>query len=71
VLTAGEARQLHDSIESGTLIALWVRALIAVIGYNFARVMRFAFKAGVGSLPQRFWEFGLPRLGEILYTIGL
>jgi site-specific recombinase XerD len=38
VLTATEARQLFDSIESDTLIGLRDRALIAVMVYSFARV---------------------------------
>jgi integrase/recombinase XerD len=38
VLTAAEARQLLDSIETDTLIGLRDRALIAVMCYSFARV---------------------------------
>jgi site-specific recombinase XerD len=38
VLTAGEARQLLDSIETDTLIGLRDRALIALMCYSFARV---------------------------------
>jgi integrase/recombinase XerD len=38
VLTAAEARQLLDSIDTGSLIGLRDRALIAVIVYSFARV---------------------------------
>ena len=38
VLTAGEARQLLDSIDTGSLIGLRDRALIAVMVYSFARV---------------------------------
>jgi site-specific recombinase XerD len=38
VLTAGEARQLLDSIETNTLIGLRDRALIALMCYSFARV---------------------------------
>jgi site-specific recombinase XerD len=38
VLTAEEARQLLDSIDTGTLIGLRDRALIAVMVYSFARV---------------------------------
>lgn len=38
VLTAEEARHLLDSIETGTLIGLRDRALIAVMVYSFARV---------------------------------
>lgn len=38
VLTAEEARQLFDSIETDTLIGLRDRALIAVMVYSFARV---------------------------------
>jgi integrase/recombinase XerD len=38
VLTAGEARQLLDSIETDTLIGLRDRAMIALMCYSFARV---------------------------------
>jgi site-specific recombinase XerC len=38
VLTAAEARTLLDSIDTGTLIGLRDRALIAVMVYSFARV---------------------------------
>lgn len=38
VLTAEEARQLLDGIDTGTLIGLRDRALIAVMVYSFARV---------------------------------
>jgi integrase len=38
VLTAGEARQLLDSIDTSTLIGLRDRALIALMCYSFARV---------------------------------
>jgi integrase/recombinase XerD len=38
VLTAAEARQLLDSIETDTLIGLRDRALIALMCYSFARV---------------------------------
>jgi integrase len=38
VLTAIEARQLLDSIETGTLIGLRDRAMIALMCYNLARV---------------------------------
>lgn len=38
VLSAAEARQLHDSIESDTLIGLRDRALIGLMVYSFARV---------------------------------
>jgi integrase len=38
VLTAEEARLLLDSIDTGTLIGLRYRALIAVMTYTFARV---------------------------------
>ena len=38
VLTAGEARQLLDSIDTASLIGLRDRALIAVMVYSFARV---------------------------------
>ena len=38
VLTAGEARQLLDSIDTDSLIGLRDRALIAVMDYSFARV---------------------------------
>lgn len=38
VLSATEARQLLDSIETGTLIGLRDRALIAAMCYSFARV---------------------------------
>lgn len=38
VLTAAEARQLIDSIDTGSLIGLRDRALIAVMVYSFARV---------------------------------
>ena len=38
MLTADEARQLLDSIDTGTLIGMRDRALIGVMGYSFARV---------------------------------
>lgn len=38
VLTAAEARQLLDSIDTSTLVGLRDRALIAVMCYSFARV---------------------------------
>lgn len=38
VLSAGEMRVLFDSIETDTLIGLRDRALIALMGYTFARV---------------------------------
>src|SRR5205085_5395287 len=38
VLTAAEARQLLDSIETNTLIGLRDRALIGLMCYSFARV---------------------------------
>ena len=38
VLSAPEARQLLDSIESSTLIGLRDRALIGLMVYSFARV---------------------------------
>src|SRR5690242_15953557 len=38
VLTADEARQLLDSIDTTTLIGLRDRALIGVMVYSFARV---------------------------------
>jgi site-specific recombinase XerD len=38
VLTAAETRQLLDSIETDTVIGLRDRALIATMGYSFARI---------------------------------
>ncbi len=53
VLTAAEARQLLDSIDTSTLIGLRDRALIGVMCYSFARV-----SAVVGMNVEDFYQQG-------------
>jgi integrase/recombinase XerD len=53
VLTAAEARQLLDSIETHTLIGLRDRALIAMMCYSFARV-----SASVGMNVEDYYQQG-------------
>jgi integrase/recombinase XerD len=50
VLSAEEARQLLDSIESDTLIGLRDRVLIGVMVYSFARVSATVTNARRGLL---------------------
>jgi site-specific recombinase XerD len=53
VLSAAEARQLLDSIESNTLIGLRNRALIGMMVYSFARVgATVTMKGGAVSASQ-------------------
>lgn len=53
VLTAEEARQLLDSIDTSTLVGLRDRALIAVMVYSFARV-----SAVIGMRVQDYFQNG-------------
>jgi integrase/recombinase XerD len=53
VLTAEEARQLLDSIDTSTLVGLRDRALIAVMVYSFARV-----SAVVGMRVEDYYQNG-------------
>ncbi len=53
VLSAAEARQLLDSIDTGTVVGLRDRALIAVMVYSFARV-----SAVVGMKVGDYYQLG-------------
>ena len=53
VLTAAEARQLLDSIDTSTLVGLRDRALIAVMLFTFARV-----SAVVGMIVDDYYQIG-------------
>jgi integrase/recombinase XerD len=53
VLTAGQARQLLDSIDTGSIVGLRDRALIGVMVYSFARV-----SAVIGMRVEDYYQNG-------------
>lgn len=53
VLTAGQARQLLDSIDTGSIVGLRDRALIGVMVYSFARV-----SAVIGMRAEDYYQSG-------------
>jgi integrase len=70
VLTAEEARELLDSIETGTLKGLRDRALIATMAYTFARVGAVITMKGEDYFRQgKRWWFRLHEKGGKRYEV--